>query len=77
VEKNHACKNDFILYCGAEYEDIEKCLIYGLNRFNRRKDDGDDENCNRRKGEPKKVFWYFPIIPHLKCWFANKELELL
>jgi hypothetical protein len=23
------------------------------------------------------VFWYFPIIPHLKCWFANKELELL
>jgi hypothetical protein len=21
----------------------------------------------------EKVFWYFPIIPHLKCWFANKE----
>jgi hypothetical protein len=25
------------------------------------------------KGGPKKVFWYFPIIPHLKRWFANKE----
>jgi hypothetical protein len=23
-------------------------------------------------------FWYFPIIHHLKCWFANKtESELL
>jgi hypothetical protein len=25
----------------------------------------------------KKVFWYFPIIPRYKCWFANKESELL
>jgi hypothetical protein len=23
------------------------------------------------------VFWYFPIIPHLKHWLANKKLELL
>jgi hypothetical protein len=30
------------------------------------------------KGGTKKVFWYFPIIPQLKRWFANKkELELL
>jgi hypothetical protein len=44
----------------------------------RRKDDGDDENYDRRKGRPKKVFWYFPIIPHLKHWFVNnKESELL
>jgi hypothetical protein len=43
-------------------------------RFNHRKDDGDDMNYNRnrRKGGPKKMFWYFPIIPHLKHW-----LELL
>jgi GTP-dependent phosphoenolpyruvate carboxykinase len=27
-----------------------------------------EEKCG-----PKKVFWYFPIIPHLKRWFANKE----
>jgi hypothetical protein len=75
VEKIHACKNDCILYRGPEYEDLEKCPICGLDRFNHRKDGGDDENYNRnrRKGRPKKVFWYFPIIPHLKRWFANNE----
>jgi hypothetical protein len=50
----------------------------GFNRLNRRKDDGDDENCNRRKGRPKKFFWYFPIISRLKGLFVNKkESELL
>jgi hypothetical protein len=73
VEKIHACKNDCILYRGEEYEDLEKCPIYGLDRFNHRKDGGDDDNCDKRKGRPKKVFWYFPIIPHLKHWFANKK----
>jgi hypothetical protein len=58
VEKIHACKNDCILYRGPEYEDLEKCPICALDRFNHRKDGGDDENCNknRRKGGPKKVF---------------------
>jgi hypothetical protein len=59
VEKIHACKNDCILYHEPEYEDHEKWLICGLDRFNRRKDGDDDENYNRRKGRPKKVFWYF------------------
>jgi hypothetical protein len=78
VEKIHTCKNDCILYHGDEYEDLKKYPICGLDRFNHRKDDGDDENYNRRNDGPKKVFWYFPIIPHLKCWFANKkESELL
>jgi hypothetical protein len=79
VEKIHACKNDCILYRGSEYEDLEKCPICGLDQFNRRKDVGDDEICNRniRKGGPKKVFLYFPIIPRLKHWFVNKESELL
>jgi hypothetical protein len=79
VEKIHVCKNDCILYLGSEYEDLEKYPICGLDRFNHRKDGGDDENCNRnrRKCGPKKVFWYLPIIPHLMCWFANKESELL
>jgi hypothetical protein len=54
------CKNDCILYRGLEYEDLEKYPICGLERFNCRKDNDDDENCNRnrRKDEPKKVFWY-------------------
>jgi hypothetical protein len=34
-------------------------------------------NYNRRKGGPKMVLWYFPIISRLKCWFTNKESELL
>jgi hypothetical protein len=74
----HACKNDCILYRGDEYEDLEKCSIYRVDRFNHRKDGSDDEKCNRRNNGPKKMFCYFPIIPHLKRWFANKnELELL
>jgi hypothetical protein len=80
VKKVYACKNDCILYRGAEYENIEKCPICGLDQFNRRRGSGDDENCNknRRKGGTKNMFWYFPIIPHLKRWFANKkESELL
>jgi hypothetical protein len=79
VEKIHACKNDCILYPGLEYEYLKKCPICGFVQFNHRKDDGDDKNCNRnrRKGGPKKIFWYFPIIPCLKRWFANKESKLL
>jgi hypothetical protein len=78
VKKIHTCKNDCILYRREEYDDLEKCSICGLDQFNRRKDGGDNDNCNRRKGGPKKVFWYFTIIPHLKHWFANKkESELL
>jgi hypothetical protein len=53
--------------------------IMGLSTKTLRKDSADDKNCNknRTKSGPKKVFWYFPIIPHWKRWFANKELELL
>jgi hypothetical protein len=63
VEKIHTCKNDCILYHGDEYEDLEKCPICRLDQFNRMKDGGDDEDCTRLKGGPKKVFWYFLIIP--------------
>jgi hypothetical protein len=79
VEKIHVCKNDCILYHGPKYKDLEKCPICGLDQFNHRKDGGDDENCNknRRKCRAKKVFWYFPIIPHLMRCFANKESKLL
>jgi hypothetical protein len=75
VKKIHAYKNDCILYHGPEYKDLEKCPICGHDRFNRRNDGSDDENCNRnrRKCGPKKVFRYFSIIPRLKHWFVNKE----
>jgi hypothetical protein len=54
VEKIHTCKNDCILYHREEYEDLEKYPICGLDLFNHRKNDGDDDNCNRRKGGSKK-----------------------
>jgi hypothetical protein len=58
VEKIHACKNNCILHHGPEYEDLKKCPICGLDRFNCRKNSGDDKNCNRnrRKDGTKKVF---------------------
>jgi hypothetical protein len=56
VKKIYACKNDCILYREEEYEDLEKCPICGLDRFNRRKDVGDVDNCNRRNGGHKKMF---------------------
>jgi hypothetical protein len=61
VEKIHACKNDCILYHGHEYEDLKKCSICELDRFNRRNDGGADENYNRnrRKDGPKKVLGTF------------------
>jgi hypothetical protein len=59
VEKIHTYKNNCILYHEDEYEDLEKCPIYGLDRFNHRKDDGDDENCKRTNGKPKRCFGTF------------------
>jgi len=75
VEKIHACKNDCILYRGEEYENLDKCPICGLDRFKRKRDGGYGDECDgdNRKGGPKKVFWYFPIIPRLKRSFANKK----
>jgi hypothetical protein len=80
VEKTMRARMIAFYIMGLGFKDLKKCSICGLGRFNHRKDDGDDENCNRnrRKGGPKKVFWYFHIIPRLKHWFANKkESELL
>jgi hypothetical protein len=61
VETIHVCKNDCILYRGPEYKDHEKCPICGLDRFNHRKDGGDDKNYNRnrRKCGLKRCFGIF------------------
>jgi hypothetical protein len=55
VKKIHMCKNDCILYRGDEYEDLEKCPICGLDRFNPRKDGGDDKNYNTRNGTKRSI----------------------
>jgi hypothetical protein len=64
---------------GLSTNTSRNALFVDSDRFNHRKDSSDDENCNRnrRKGVSKKVVCYFPIIPHLKCWFAKKESKLL
>jgi hypothetical protein len=53
------CKNDYILHRVAKYEDLDKFPICELDRFNRRKDDGDDKNCNKRECGPKRCFSTF------------------
>jgi hypothetical protein len=58
----HAYKNDCILYQGAEYEDLEKWPICGLDRFNHIKDNGDDNNCNKRKDRPERCFGTFQSL---------------
>jgi hypothetical protein len=91
VEKIHACKNIFVLFCG-DYRDLDKCPKCGYDRYKRRKDGGDDNNANdenepdeirgnkkkANRGAPVRVAWYFLIIPQLKRWFATrKEAQLL
>ncbi|KAL6654028.1 hypothetical protein ACP70R_007493 [Stipagrostis hirtigluma subsp. patula] len=77
VEKIHACKEDCILYRG-EFADLTECPECGTSRYKRRNDWGDDKVASKRKGPPRKVVWYFPIIPRLKRLFANKkEAQLL
>jgi hypothetical protein len=58
----HAHKNDCILYHGAEYKDLEKWPICRLDRFNHIKDNGDDNNCNKRKDRPERCFDTFQSL---------------
>ncbi|KAL6650643.1 hypothetical protein ACP70R_009568 [Stipagrostis hirtigluma subsp. patula] len=77
VERIHACKNDCCLFRG-DYADLENCPVCGTSRYKRQKDGGDGEGANRRRGAPRKVVWYLPIIPRLKRLFTNeKEAKLL
>ena len=36
-------------------------------------DDGEDSMDERKKGTPRKVAWYFPLISKLQRMFANKK----
>jgi hypothetical protein len=75
VEKIHACKNDCILYHGKENSKLTQCPECGVSRYKRRNDGGDED---KRHGAPRKVVWYFPIVPRLKRLFATaKDAQLL
>jgi hypothetical protein len=90
VEKIHACKNSYVLFCG-DYADLDKCPKCGYDRNKRKKDGGDDNNGDDENepgeirgnkktngGAPVRVAWYVCIIPRLRRWFATrKETQLL
>ena len=63
-----------ILFRG-DNADLTECPECGVSRYKCRKDGGDDK---RRNGAPRKVAWYFPVIPRVKRMFASKkEAQLL
>ena len=72
IEKIHACKQDCILFRG-EYTELDQCPVCGTHRYKHRNDDGDTDGGKKSIGGPRKVVWYFPVIPRLKCLFANKN----
>ena len=77
VQKIHACYNDYILY-HSKYAELDQCSVCELSRYK-------SEDCleamtivDRNKRPPKKVVWYFPIIPRPKRLFASeKTTELM
>ena len=69
------------MFCG-ENEDLDNCPECGMSRYKHRKDDGDDGEDSmderKKKGTPRKVAWYFPLVSRLQRMFANKkEAKLL
>ena len=80
MKKIHACYHNCALFHG-ENENLDNCPECGTSRYKRRKDGGDDREDNmeeRKKGTPRKVAWYFPLISRLQRMFANKkEAKLL
>jgi hypothetical protein len=75
-KKIHACKNDCILFHGAMQRSLNapKC---GTSHYKQRTNEADDGEQTRRR-VPRKVAWYFSIIPRLKCLFAtSKDARLL
>jgi hypothetical protein len=72
VEKIHACKKNCVLFRG-DYADLDKCPKCDCDRYNRKKDGGDDNNADdenklggirgkkkkANRGAPGRVAWYF------------------
>ena len=67
-QKIHVCANDCILY-RKEFEGLHKCPRCRVLRYKVKDNGGDDDDM--KKSPPAKVLWYLPIIPRLRCFFAN------
>ncbi|XP_019242461.1 PREDICTED: uncharacterized protein LOC109222569 [Nicotiana attenuata] len=75
--KTDACVDNCILY-RKEYEDLKQCPECGEKRWIVRKGEDDTEvassNLNKRKkGIPRKILRYFPLIPRLQRLFMTKQ----
>lgn len=56
----HCCIRSCIAYTGPEYENLEECPVCQEKRYTRR-------------GKPRRLFCYIPLIPRLKRFFTNPE----
>jgi hypothetical protein len=73
------CKNDCILYHGpctkilrnALFVESTNSIVEKTAVMKRTTTETEEKACLKR------CFGTLFIIPHLKCWFANKESELL
>ena len=74
VQKIHTYPNDCMLY-REEHAELEACLVYGAAWYKCDNDDIDGEG--KKKRNPMKVMWYFPIVPRLERLFVNKRLAKL
>ncbi|XP_016471415.2 uncharacterized protein LOC107793551 [Nicotiana tabacum] len=76
--KIDACINNCILY-RKEYADLEQCPKCGEKRWIVRKGENDDNEVassklnKRKKGIPRKILRYFPLIPRLQRLFMTKR----
>ena len=72
VQKIHACNNDCILYHG-KYAELDQCPVCELSCYKSNSPEAMTV-VDQNKRPPKKVVWYFPIIPRLKRLFANEKI---
>jgi hypothetical protein len=65
-KKYHACINDCYIYQKEEDADKTKCQVCDAPQY------------KKGKRAPRKVVWYFPVIPHLQWYFTDpKEARLM
>jgi hypothetical protein len=62
--KYHTCINDCFIY-RDDYPANTKCLVCNADRY------------KNGKKSPRKVVWYFPLIPHLQQYFTDCKEEKL
>ena len=71
-KKIHACPNDCILY-RKEFEFLKHSSKCGLSLYKFKQKDNDNIEDMEKHGSPLKVVWHLPIIPRMKCLFANPK----